>query len=209
VDIEFLTSLILGAWYPYYIPSFGEVSPEEKDWKYENFLVKFIGCWGEGCTQRLPEIIDAHGRLCGLVEKGLRMAGGDGGGGEQERKQNHDEWVLMPLFRRIMIVVDKSEWWVEAVLLVAVQQAERGRAEEEEKKERSGLKTGGSGVINLEFLEKEEHMEKIGEGVYRVKIDRAIEVVMELQASEDETNGQARLQEVGNEVENANIGVDV
>lgn len=201
VDIKALTNLIVGAWYPYYVPSFGNASPEEKDWKHGDFLVKFIGCWEEGCITSLPEIIGAHGRLCGLVEKGLQMAKGGDLGRKEKIKENHAEWVLRPLFRKIMIVLDKSDWWVEGVLLVAVQQAEPDHAQKDE--------TTGSGPIDLEFLEKEEHTEKVGKGIYRVKIDRAIQVVMELQASEDEANGQVGLRKVGSEGTNTAIGCSV
>ena len=143
----------------------------------------------------MPEIIDAHGKLCELVQKELRMAGGDTVGPQRGRKDNHDEWVVMPLFKKIMIVLDKSQWWLEGVLLVAVKPARVGQGERE-------LVAVDSGTINLE---KEEYAEKVEEGVYRVKVHRAFEVVMELQAKEAEGSGEAGLREVGKD-ENATIG---
>ena len=51
-------------------------------------------------------------------------------------------------------------------------------------------------------------MEKIRKGVYRLKVDRAIQVVMELQAKEPETSDQAGRREVG-KGENSTIGCSV
>ena len=205
MDIHFLTWLIVGAWYPYYIPALGNQPLEERGWKYGNFLVKFIGCWEEDCITSLPEVIEAHGKLCGLVEETLKIAGQDPTGVQDGKKENHEEWMLMPLFRKIMIVLDKSDWWLEGVLLVAVQQ---GKVDRSDAEARPSLQTGVSGVIDLEFLEGEEYVAKVGPGIYRVKIDRAIEVVMELQGKEDEANGHAGLREVG-KGENAEIGCSV
>ena len=202
MDIRLLTNLIIGAWYPYYVPSFGNVGSEQMCWKYDNFLVKIIGCWEEGCIKTLPEIIDAHARLCGLVEEELRMAGEETAGSRLGRKHNHNEWVVLPLFRKIMIVMDRSDWWLEGVLLVSVQQANLGHAEEEE------LDTADLGVINLEYLEEEEYVEKVRKGVYRLKVDRAIEVVMELQAKEHQSTDQAGLRELG-KGDNSTIGCSV
>ena len=51
-------------------------------------------------------------------------------------------------------------------------------------------------------------MEKVRGGVYRLKVDRAFEVVMELQAKEPGTSDQAGVREVG-KGENATIGCSV
>lgn len=44
MHIHLLSKLIVGLWYPYYVPSFGNVGPEQEYWKYGEFLVKAIGC---------------------------------------------------------------------------------------------------------------------------------------------------------------------
>ncbi|KAF8465048.1 hypothetical protein BDZ91DRAFT_783407 [Kalaharituber pfeilii] len=68
--------------------------------------------------------------------------------------------------------------------------------------EESKLK-GGS--VDLSILDHEEGTEKLGEGVYRVRVERAVEVVLELQEKEDMANGKIsackKTAEVGMSVE--------
>ena len=75
------------------IPPYSHSSPEQIFWEYDNFLIKVIGCWGDGCIKDVPEIIEAHGRLCQLVQDELQMAARDTVGSQEGRKENHEEWV--------------------------------------------------------------------------------------------------------------------
>ncbi|KAF8453717.1 hypothetical protein BDZ91DRAFT_802141 [Kalaharituber pfeilii] len=175
-NMHILQRFILGAWY----------QPDETEWQYNNYLVKVVACWKEGCYKTIPEILQAHRLLCKQVSArtgpGTAAIATQHADGKRTKylHENHEEWVLLPLFHEVIIVVDKWEWWAHGVLLIAVPPTPVYGEE-------SRLK---SGPVDLSFLDGEEGTKKLGQGMYRVRVERAVEVVMELQEKEDRANGK-------------------